>query len=1833
MKKAISLLLCLVLLLGLAPGMLAAEADEPEVPEASETAAAQAEAEPEALPAGKAPAEKPLYEELPVEPEDEDEAVLMAGTATVSATVSFPAGASASGRMYVYLVKACTTDETGLVTAEPRITSKAAEVNGSSAFSVTFTNVEAGEYFFGIYSGEAMLEGLTNGSYYLNADGTRAGGQYTATTFKVAAGAAVSRSFSLLKPERTISGTLKFSQPMPQEQQLEVMSNGGSDNSYSYFNIPKGASQVPFSVSADESSLIYIDFCNTTTGGSWHRFCINGTLEGNWDDVVYFDPVRGSVSGLVIDADALLEGVTASETIPVTVNVKLPETLTERRRYYVYAIDANGASRSTSVYGQKDRSEFSVHMQLSADAPYTFAYREMTGVNRNFNNESFGWRYAADSGVSALASAAKSYTFTGDSGTVTIQEPACLKITGVLDRGSFMAGGSSIGYVKAVFPGEETYTALVNFSGAETEKSYTIYVPAALRGQAYSLSAARAEQISSNRPLAATWTAPAAGTLTGNVTAPRLSIDAAGFTVSGSVSLPEGIVIPAGGICAHVHDSDSSLGVRYVFRAGLTSADFSFTDYSDAASVNYYCSLENSTGITTSASTSATREEAGVSGLSFTFSHTVVISGKVKLPAGVTDLGANIQINDTTASIIKGETEAPYSVRVTMGRRVDISAVLQAETYLCLVEDWFYLNKKWEYTREGGDFPIAETDRTGVDLVLSKARLLSGTLASGNGTPLRLLDTPEGARRSISVGVSGSYSKSWSRTLTEDMSWSCKVPEEMADNVRIYVEIQSDSYVNALRGTYYYSTGADAVTSWSDASTLEVPEAGLSGLTIRLNTGWVLSGTLVPPEGAYLRGSSSTSSATMDVNARSDSDSWAGSAYLRPGEGPWPFAVVVPPEAAVYSFEVSAGLSSSWTTNVIFKGSSDNWDISGDTALIRIPLALAGSIVSGTVFRPAGYTDYIFGSVYVEMLEEGAVSATYSSSFRSMSSDVASSSYRVLIPTTETASVYRVRAQINSDSNALAKRIWISASGVTNKEAEAKTFSLQAEARHDFTPILQPSYLSGKIYIPEGITEAFSISVTGVESQYFTIDPARCPEDAGGTYYAYALRTSRESGSDFKFRYNVSTEGETELYTDSTVYVKTDGTMTTVSGDADYWQYVPGEEHTLDFTLAKAVILSGAITDEAGDPLRWTQGDDAYVYLYLSSTGTYSARMRIAEDGTWTVKLPPDKKGSYSWLRVTAEGNYFEQALPNTYYYSAEGKVVTDAAQASPVEIPAAGLSGLNIRMNTGWLLTGQLKLPEGGYYRLQPDHSSTYTRTMSVWASDADSGETYYGSAQIGVGTDPWTYSITVPKTETTYTVSSGSIFIDDSVIDTNVLFDKTVTVEGVSVTGNTTVPDMTLHIVKAIITGTVSRPEGYTGYVSFRVNVITSPENVYTARPYMSADADSTEYSIAIPDTDESSTYTVRCNLSYTGLVSQSWLAESGMTRKEDEARTFTFGKDSDTHDFTLMVLPPFVYGKLYIPDGVDGRFTVYIQGRGSKSILVDTATDALRDAQGRYVPYSLTNEGEEFNFELSYRITSDETGKLLSPNNYVYFYLKEDGSLTSDRNEAKSFAYTGTGINADVHLMAWHDMDDRYVFQSAHGCSGEIDPATGEYRTYVYTYEIPEGVYSVKFHIAFSDCTVKVNNSNMYSNSTVTVYRSSGSQVRFMIQPNTTQRYYGFGVDMITIDGTPTGVSSPSVFTESGSDYAGIISDVRQGKTLNALFLGNTEEAVTRTALAAAYDADGRFLQARLAEVAVSSAGAVNARFSFKADETISEVKVMLLDEEKCAPVMQQIVIKAD
>ncbi|MBR4545822.1 MAG: hypothetical protein IKO14_07640 [Oscillibacter sp.] len=677
------------------------------------------------------------------------QAALMAGgSASVTVNVRLPSGAAADADtyMYMYLYSPAEIDASGRVIREPVWvdSEKAQFPKGASSATVVFQGIAAGNYVLNTYT--AHMTGckvLNCYDLYYNADGSFASSEYTATPFSVSDGQNVSRTVTLPAADAFISGVLRFNSPLSQDTEFEIYCSGQGryrDNYYVYFTGQRGATSVPFSIGVTSGGYS-LDF----SVEDYYYLDYEGTLTKEYNKHYVCHVVSGADRDLgTIDGDILLGKTEKAETVKVDVSVTLPEALTQQREYAVSAVYQNDnylSSRSSYKNVEAGQVSFSSTITLQKGREYAIGYHDTTDCNSIYNPEtSKDMRYLSkDGGITTLYENAKKFTFAGDA-SVTIREPACGRVTGSVSRNGFNAGMPEAAYVYAKFPDGERYCARVPLGTADSA-GYVIYVPMTHNGQKFELSAAMAET-NSNRPLESSASAPVSVTFSGNVSAGSVSVSDGYFTVSGTVSLPDGVTAPTGGQAVQFevqYEGD----VYYIIPGGKNSVAFSFQsyrreDYSSESMHAYLCGRlsgvyqEISQSKYFDDSTSDAERKAWYQNQSLVFLKSAVISGTVSFASGVKDVGASMELaanlNDSDnsysaysysyVSILKGQTSSPYYFTVPAGKLSSLQMYMRGSTDGRAADDDLYVDENWNVSKEWGKGPTVTGDRSGVNFTI-----------------------------------------------------------------------------------------------------------------------------------------------------------------------------------------------------------------------------------------------------------------------------------------------------------------------------------------------------------------------------------------------------------------------------------------------------------------------------------------------------------------------------------------------------------------------------------------------------------------------------------------------------------------------------------------------------------------------------------------------------------------------------------------------------------------------------------------------------------------------------------------------------------------------------------------------------------------------------------------------------------------------------------------------------------------------------------------------------------------------------------------------------------
>lgn len=682
-----------------------------------------------------------------LEADDQQAALMAGGSASVTVNVRLPSGMAANEDtyMYMYLYSAAEIDASGRVIRESVWvdSEKAQFPKGASSATVVFQGIAAGNYV--LNANTTYMTGckvLNCYELYYNADGSPASSEYAAAPFSVSDGQSVSKTVTLPAAEAFISGVLRFKSPLSQDTEFRLSCYGQGRNSYYYvyFTGQQGATSVPFSIGVT-SGCYSMEF----SVDDYYYLDYEGTLTKDYNKRYYCNVSSGAnADGFSIDGDILLGKTENAETVKVDVSVTLPEALTQQREFAVSAVYQNNdylSSRLSFKNVEAGQTAFSRTLTLEKGREYAIGYCDTTDCNSIYGPDSAkDIRYLSkDGGITTLYENAKKFTFAGDA-SVTIQEPACGRVTGSVSRNGFHAGIPEAAYVYAKFPDGERYCARVPLGTADSA-GYVIYVPMTHNGQKFELSAAMAET-NSNYPLESSVSDPISMTFNGNVSAGSVSVSGDYFTVSGTVSLPDGVTAPAGGQAVQFEVQNEG-DVYYVIPGGKNSVAFSFQsygrkDYSSESLRAYLCGRlsgvydEVSQSKHFDDSTSNSERKAWYQNKSFVFPKSAVISGTVSFASGVKDVGVSMELSAnfnesdngfsayaySYVSILKGQTSSPYYFEVPAGKLSSLRMYMRGSTDGRAADDDLYVDENWNISKEWVKDPTVTGNRSGVNFTI-----------------------------------------------------------------------------------------------------------------------------------------------------------------------------------------------------------------------------------------------------------------------------------------------------------------------------------------------------------------------------------------------------------------------------------------------------------------------------------------------------------------------------------------------------------------------------------------------------------------------------------------------------------------------------------------------------------------------------------------------------------------------------------------------------------------------------------------------------------------------------------------------------------------------------------------------------------------------------------------------------------------------------------------------------------------------------------------------------------------------------------------------------------
>lgn len=763
-------------------------------------------------------------------------------------------------------------------------------------------------------------------------------------------------------------------------------------------------------------------------------------------------------------------------------------------------------------------------------------------------------------------------------------------------------------------------------------------------------------------------------------------------------------------------------------------------------------------------------------------------------------------------------------------------------------------------------------------------------------------------------------------------------------------------------------------------------------------------------------------------------------------------------------------------------------------------------------------------------------------------------------------------------------------------------------------------FLSGTLSLAEGLSAGTysgnirleTVSGGSSQSEHF---------DFTGTSYDYKISLSEDAiGQDYYLSIRVY-EGEGVL-TSKTYYYVSDGVTTTDRNEATPITMEEGGA-VIDLTIPKAKTISGSLVADDGGTVTWDPEETLWIYL-LSDAGSESFQATVDAQGNWSAAVDNELTGDFK-IRTYISNSTLTNIIYGNYYYKDGGPSTTNEDEATLVTVGTGDVTGLELYVATGWILSGTIKLPEGGYIT---------DGTVNVSVSVKNPNSKYFsGSGTVGPNGGSW--SVVVPKVEGTHKITLNSVYSPS--VSSNIYWGEEQTLEDITVTGDTDGLDFTLVKAKTVITGTVYRPEGVTEYLNLNINAQTKDTyGYYYTSVYLSNDKNSVDFSIAIPESETATEYQLYYTIySGTGVVTQKSIylcADGSLTTDSSLAGTFSLA-DPPVYEFTPLTALPFAAGKVRCPEGLEQTttFVVYPQivselstlefPQGAMEVMVGPGS-GQQDEDGWFSTYSLNDPS--FTVGTSYRLIcySNDTH---TPADTSWYYVNQDGTLTKDMSSADIYTVAdGTVNTVNFTPMLWNSGSEDYLLQSEHGISSIAEPIT-------YTYTFPG---ATSLDVTFSDRTdvdLTVNGETWHCQSqagqTMTVDGDTLTVVMPALDFGSTYRF-GFAVEKVTPAGIGDVVQTgaAAVYTPSGSSEKAIMDSVKAGEPVRISLVSQDDPYYQYSLTGAIYDADGMLLDIVQVPV-IFDGGTCTASLDFEQYGQAVTLKIFLMDK-RLSPEMENL-----
>jgi len=1082
--------------------------------------------------------------------------------------------------------------------------------------------------------------------------------------------------------------------------------------------------------------------------------------------------------------------------------------------------------------------------------------------------------------------------------------------------------------------------------------------------------------------------------------------------ISGTVTLPDGEIAPAGGVSVTVtavSGSDKATA-NVVIPEGLGSANYTLKVPPSTSGKGYLVSYQTSNKIYLQTAYYSMRGSVRYDTLA-----TLVdvidedrkdinlnliakkkITGTVSLPEGTAPKdGVTVTVwatygsdkDSQTVTIPEGASSVEYVLYVPDGSGYTLYYETTNVAYLS--KGYYNENGTVKDSKAATPVDTVSKDAADKNITLIAKRIVSGKVSLPKGV------APEGGIK-VEVIVALNNTKIESTTITipegeSEATYSMYVPTGSGYNVSY--KTSNSLYVE--QG--YYKKGS-TVRYLSSATLITVENEDLNDIDLELIEKRTISGILSMPSGTAPKGGIS-----FEITAYNSSTEAKVTVTIPEGESSVPYSINVPADEGyiikcklltLQAIYMNEQYYSSGGTVYNVASASKISTLSGNQPNINIML-LEKRTVSGTLSFPEGYyappggiifTHETDGRITFIYIPEGERSAPFTIYYN--------------------PGVYKLYYECDEDDIFVSPGYYSKGGTVVDKNSADDIDVREGNQVGINLVLLLKKTISGKVVLSNGVAPegGYTVKVKASGSKGSAEQTVVIPKGEKSADYILFVNPGD--------KYRVWYETSKEYNFVSPMYYNSDG-MVRDSSSASLLDLTKENKTDIDLTLTEMRSVSGNIVLPSG----------------VAPSGGISADIVVSngkDSGKVTVKIPAGERFASYTAYVPAGKDYkvkYTVDAKSDYatdgYYGVSGTTL-NASSAASLDLTSENKTEINMTLIPKRTISGTVSLPSG--MTLGSDTKVT------VYA-----GDSYSTTVTIPKNGSSVEYAIKVPPNsagsgyKVYYKLSSTTMLISPGYYSSSGMTASEIGAELVDVSSTDATVDLVL-IPKSSINGSVILPEGVAPKGGLKVTVTASNnKNKGSVTVTIPEGKSSAEYSVYVPS---GTGYLVEYSVTDEEYVKKGYYSTSGTVRDSSAATLISLDGESKQNVNLTLLRNNKITGNVTLPKGVapSGGLKVTVCASNSTGSVKTTVTIP----QGyNTISYTLfVPQGK------NYTVWYEASDRRFMPTGYY-----SDGGTTVDKSKAKLIDATINVSSINIDLIPKMEVSGSVKLLSAPAPAGGI------------------------------------------------------------------------------------------------------------------------------------------------------------------------------------------------